>query len=118
MRTVSAANTKIATLLRKTLLRPAEKGISTLMNERRGDNFFDKPNEQSETCFDFAMAGKNRRRQRLSPFPRIGKGFRDGLEALPWEGWVGDGITVILVVDYKSTHLSAGGLQIPPNGAL
>ena len=35
------------------------------MNERRGDNFFDKPNEQSETCFDFAMAGKNRRRQRL-----------------------------------------------------
>ena len=35
MCTVSAANTKIATLLRKTLLRPAEKGSSTLMNERR-----------------------------------------------------------------------------------
>ena len=33
--TVSAANTKIATLLRKKILRPAEKGSSTLMNERR-----------------------------------------------------------------------------------
>ena len=33
------------------------------MTERADANFFVKPNEQSETCFDFAMARKNRRRQ-------------------------------------------------------
>ena len=35
----------------------------TLVTERADANFFVKPNEQSETCFDFAMARKNRRRQ-------------------------------------------------------
>ena len=61
----------IATMLRKIILRPAEKGSSTLMSERR-ETIFPLSHEQSETCFNYAMARKNRRRQRLHPLPMLG----------------------------------------------